>query len=714
MKKTPKIFQKINTRIPLPSLPQSLFQLVRICSDPDCPTDKIVRTVTTDPALTLKLLQVAGQLQTQPLSHASIALAAETLGPRQLKNLASTRLIHVRSNPLLRESRLYFHALWLRSLCCAMLAGNLAAEIRPEFTKDAYLAGLLHDCGALLLWAVFGKKYASIRPAPSDDMDWMRQTEIDAVGTDRLTVGRYLLNQLNVHPFIAEAVFHQHRSHREMEHALPPAQAVHAAARIGRSGKYGDLTAGLPDADPPFDSWTLQQAAAKTDLQMERLLQEMQTSPRKLLEEGKSRKYFFLPNDIAENFYSSFSVHLALQAADSAPAEEIQKRLEQSLLLYFEMTPVRFFYYDPATETLVGRQQGKPLDIDGIRLDLKPRAGLLAQCLVQQKITDSFGYLAGESKSVFDREIVALLNTEGMLCIPLVHRQNKIGVICAGVNESQMPLMLTDLGPLEEFGRQASGILGPRLDEEAGRIHPAAAAADFYRAARRVVHEVNTPLSIIKNYLALLRTKITDHAEAREDIRLIGEEIDRIPGIIAQLYRTDPEKRKPDKEFDVNETIDDLIRLLEKSVFKDTKIRLQFRPDRGLPKFSGKKNHLLQVLTNLLKNSAEAMADGGIIVIQTQFRRPSGRKPGRIQITVKDDGPGIAAEIMESLFEPGTSSKGPDHFGLGLSICKDIVELYGGSIHCTSSPGRGAMFRIELPTFGPAAGQEIRNASTPM
>ena len=103
----------------------------------------------------------------------------------------------------------------------------------------------------------------------------------------------------------------------------------------------------------------------------------------------------------------------------------------------------------------------------------------------------------------------------------MANRSRKIGVICAGVIESQIPLLLTELERLELFGRKATRILGPGRTEETNRKTPATASVDFTGAARRVFHEVNTPLSIIKNYLALLRSKIADNAEAQEDIRLI-------------------------------------------------------------------------------------------------------------------------------------------------------------------------------------------------
>ena len=92
------------------------------------------------------------------------------------------------------------------------------------------------------------------------------------------------------------------------------------------------------------------------------------------------------------------------------------------------------------------------------------------------------------------------------------------------------------------------------------------------------------------------------------------------------------------------------------------------------------------------------MPGGGNVFIETVFEQHADKDlKGDIVITVRDDGPGIPDFIMEQLFEPGKSSKGPENFGLGLSISKDIISRYKGTITCNSRKRKGTTFKISLP-----------------
>ena len=78
----------------------------------------------------------------------------------------------------------------------------------------------------------------------------------------------------------------------------------------------------------------------------------------------------------------------------------------------------------------------------------------------------------------------------------------------------------------------------------------------------------------------------------------------------------------------------------------------------------------------------------------------NGKTGGKIVITIRDDGPGLPDDVLARLFEPGLSSKGPEHFGLGLSISKEIISKYKGVLQCESHKDRGTSFRIILPVSG--------------
>jgi signal transduction histidine kinase len=115
-------------------------------------------------------------------------------------------------------------------------------------------------------------------------------------------------------------------------------------------------------------------------------------------------------------------------------------------------------------------------------------------------------------------------------------------------------------------------------------------------------------------------------------------------------------------------------------------------PD-DLPTLEGDGRALNQVFLNLLKNAAEAYAEGGG-TIRVRMRHEG----GVIVVEIRDDGPGIAPELHERLFEPFFTTKEAGRgTGLGLSISRRIVSEHGGAISVKSAPGEGTCLRIELP-----------------
>jgi signal transduction histidine kinase len=115
---------------------------------------------------------------------------------------------------------------------------------------------------------------------------------------------------------------------------------------------------------------------------------------------------------------------------------------------------------------------------------------------------------------------------------------------------------------------------------------------------------------------------------------------------------------------------------------------------------AAERNGLKQVLINLVKNAAEAMAQGGNLFVATRRLGPvkNAHGPcGEAEITIRDDGPGLPAEVQARIFEPFNSAKGGGHAGLGLSIVHSIVKSLDGRITCESREGRGTRFAVRLP-----------------
>ncbi len=266
-------------------------------------------------------------------------------------------------------------------------------------------------------------------------------------------------------------------------------------------------------------------------------------------------------------------------------------------------------------------------------------------------------------------------------------------------------------------------VMGSPLPEEAGAVvlvlqdSSAALALDrqlaFRGAARSVTgmaavlaHEVKNPLSGIRGAAQLLEASVVD--ADRELTVLIRDEADRIRALVDRMEAF---SEKPIARTAVNiHRVLEHVRRLAQTGFAET-VRFQENYDPSLPPVWGNRDQLVQVVLNLVKNAAEAIAPlcaapavaHPEIVLTTGFQH--GMRiavPGTqervnlpLYVAIRDNGPGIPEDILPHLFEPFVTSKSSGS-GLGLSLVAKIIGDHGGLIEVDSRPGR-TEFRLHLP-----------------
>jgi signal transduction histidine kinase len=147
--------------------------------------------------------------------------------------------------------------------------------------------------------------------------------------------------------------------------------------------------------------------------------------------------------------------------------------------------------------------------------------------------------------------------------------------------------------------------------------------------------------------------------------------------------------------FDLNSVVEDTLTLFGRPLIK-AGVTVERRLGT-LPPLKGSADQFRQLLSNLVVNSRDSMAEGGKLVICTRYIRAADGIHGWIAISVADNGSGIPKELRSSMFEPFVTTKGEKGTGLGLWIVKGIVENHAGRIQVRSTLGKGTIFRLSFP-----------------
>lgn len=213
------------------------------------------------------------------------------------------------------------------------------------------------------------------------------------------------------------------------------------------------------------------------------------------------------------------------------------------------------------------------------------------------------------------------------------------------------------------------------------------------RMAARVAHEINNPLAGIKNAFLLVKDYIPLDAPEYEYVPRIQKEIDRVAGIVHQMYNLYRPEKNMTRALPVSDAIRDVVALIQPNA-NERQIKLAIDMQEVADVKIKSESMLRQILFNLVQNAVEASPAGTEVRVQATTRN------GFILVTVADQGCGIPEAIRTQIFEPFFTTKGEGStggLGLGLSISKSLIESAGGSIHFTSAPNQGTTFEFSLP-----------------
>ncbi len=690
----------------LPSMPQVLVQLIDGCHDPEVKLQSIACIVDKDAAISAKLLQLVNSAFIgASKAFTNVEQAVVYLGMNTVRNLAISLSVQqvfrrMESNDLLSIDRFWYH-----SYLNALLAEKIATATGYHDPSEAYLAGLLHDIGKLLLWIAFPGQYAPLLlmgEGPHNGR--IALLEEEKLHINHCQAGAWLCEQWQLPSLLADSIRHHHHPIDEVEQALPLTQITSLADQLSHSDTAGqdclEAAQRLFHLSPPqvkalYDGLEEQitQLASALGIQLPR----SRTSPDQEPESQEVHKETSLEliNRVRDITQLSGVLDNLLQAENST---QIISAMEQSLKILFNEDTCLIMLLDAQTNELhchVSPDNKLAGETESFIISPERHGeSLPGQAMQRRRLLHSFAKGAETKGPVhfLDAQLLRLLGTTGMAVLPMIHREEMQGLFIVGLKEQSQLVLSSQWRPLRLLANHAaiSFYLERMKTVQAERI-AAERLQSANMAAKKIAHEINNPLAILRNYIYILGKKSRKGEGISEELAIIDNELQRIGQITTGLE--DLARNQTDitlERVDLHQQLREILELFRASLSGDNRVTLHFAPwDKPLAIHTDARC-LSQIMQNLLGNAMEAVAGHGSITVRTIAHLNT------VVVAVEDTGPGIDPSVRTDLFKDGTSTKNGRHGGLGLAIVHKLASQIGGSVTYESSRDT-TVFLLTLP-----------------
>ncbi|WP_445231571.1 HDOD domain-containing protein [Duganella rhizosphaerae] len=683
-------------------MPQILIKLIEHLQADDAGMPELAALIAKDAAMTSKILTVANSSAYHRNARVvGLEQSLVSLGTDMIKTLVISESVFQTFNSFPHSSSTDLRGFWKGSLTTAVIARDIAKQMEYPHVEEAYLAGLLHNVGRLALLATAPKEYAfNFMARDDEDLCAVEQRTLQITHSE---AGAWLIERWHLDSFLADSVLYHHEPISRLESAHPLIRVVRLAHLLCFHEDHNQA---------------IEEAGHLCGLDAEKLEQIVSSAARQV---EKSAAYLGIdlagaddiptPTAYAAPMVDPVQQRLSEEVRNMVLVSEMGQTfarqqgeaglldaMTRSARILFDFENAVVLLENPTGHALHGTATGEQQQRLAELVIPLNKGGVVAEAATERKLT--FVSREGnpqQALSVAEEQLFRILGSEAMVCLPLVANQRCLGVLIGGAPAWQMASYQKRERFLQSFGTQAAAALETAISERGHAKRQIAHVAEEYReASRRVVHEVNNPLSIIKNYLSVLDGKLAKREPVVGEMSILNEEIDRVGQLINGLADLQPTESS--RVTDVGRVVDDVLRLFRATDFVPASVQIVVRMQEEPAEIDGDADLLKQILVNLIKNAVEALTDGGKIEISNRGHVNRERKL-YLELVVSDTGPGLSAEVLANLFSAVRSTKEGAHHGLGLSIVHSLVKKMQGLITCRSGKA-GTTFEILLPARG--------------
>lgn len=682
----------------LPSLPHVLVDMLHACQGNKASFQELANIISRDAAIASRVVSLANSSffsRGTPIN--SLERALLVLGTDTIKTIVITASIQQFFSGFNSSHTRYLKAFWKRSLSCALISKSLAILTSYPNPEEAYLAGLLHNIGELVLQTNYTDTFDSLLAENATEAERCKQ-EKNTYQVTHAEVGAWLVKTWGLNDFLADAIEFHHAPDSTILDAHHLVKMVYLSSLLSEplpqppskhfevAEQLFELNASLvSEIITKIDSEVISIARSlgiKLELDMDPSAETDQADEQKQIELAKQVRNIGLLQTATSELNRANSKH------------ELGCAFQSTLELLFGFTKSAVFWYEEDSDELSfimpEQEQSAP-----IKFKAEAERSVVAQAALSKQIVCSLEEERTLNQlPVVDQQIARVVSARGILCIPVFSANKLFCVLTVGCDQS-----LGENSSQKYLLRYFAEEIALTCEKTLIQISQSENQLSVNELTARVnelVHEANNPLNIVSNYLATLAQKLTDQEDLQEELKILREEVERTGHILLRLKDLQHSSIDQEPGVDINNEINSLVTLYNNSLFLSHNIQCKLSLDVQLERNKANRNSIRQILTNLIKNAVEAMPNGGELRISTTDNvNVNGNDFA--EIIIQDNGPGIPTNILKDLFSPVSSTKGAHHSGLGLSITKNLVKEARGSISCRSNKN-GTSFQILLPS----------------
>ena len=684
----------------IPSPPHLLSKLLDVCHDPDSTINELADLIATDPALTSHLIMAVNSdvfAISQPIKD--LEHAVTLLGHELVKTMILTSSIQQLFAGLIYSRKQFVCNAWLDSLYCAVFAEDIARVLNYEQLHDAYLAGLLHDIGQIVLDTKFHEQNVDILNSESEQ-ETIRK-EVSKFGVSHTELGACVIEQWpSLSPAIADAARFHHEEEEQLKGCDILCQIVAEASQLA----WHWSRVGKPD--PEWHSRLIEeQELQKIYLHVQDKIHQIADRIRIPSTRASSLTQEQFASDIEKEtirFARKIRDATLIKVINSEDAHSLEVDSPRSLLLkvaqemqlLFSISDTALLFPDAQNPDLLTLYEVRHIHaVSQFSID-NSNSQIVRSFVEKQSCWIEPENRHDEISPISDRQIIRRLGHDIAFSIPLANEDQVIGAVVIGSSKEQK-------GTLDKLSKFIAGYLKSVTDlwlKNSQTLNRRAFEESMKKEQEqndisKLMHEIGNPLSIIGNYIEIINSNsAAEGTNNKREIEILKEELQRVGNIVSSFKDA---KSSDARAVLLNQELKMCVPLYAESISKGN-LEIEWNLDDMDCEIDIIGDAFRQVVLNLVKNAVEAKPrDAEITVTSHHFVNINGS--AFAQFSIADRGRGVDAKTQELLFSATTSTKRGANRGLGLSVVAEILGNVDGQIKFMDNEGGGAVFEVLIP-----------------